>query len=90
MNILSDVSGQTFFNMSRVKTVIFLAAPILATMLTQNLMGLIDIAMIGQLGNSAQAGIGIGSNLFFLFMSLVMGVSAGVQTIVARRGRYPI
>lgn len=85
MDAITEVSRQAFFNMSRVKTVILLAAPILVTMLSQNLMGLIDIAMIGQFGDSAQAAIGIGATIFFLLMSLVMGVSAGVQTIVARR-----
>lgn len=85
MNELALESNQAFFSMDRLKTVLFLAAPILATMITQNMMGLIDIAMIGRLGDSAQAALGVGSTLFFLLMALVIGVSAGVQTVVARR-----
>lgn len=41
--------------------------------------------MVGHLGSQALAGVGIGSYAAFLTVSLVMGLSAAVQTLVARR-----
>lgn len=85
MNVKASVADEKFFSRNRLKTVLFLSAPILAAMITHNLMGLIDVAMIGRLGNSAQAAIGVGAHLFFLLLSLILGISAGVQAMVARR-----
>ena len=41
--------------------------------------------MVAHLGSKALAGVGIGSYSAFLTVSLVMGLSAAVQTLVARR-----
>jgi len=41
--------------------------------------------MVAHLGSDALAGVGIGSYAAFLTVSLVMGLSAAVQTLVARR-----
>ncbi len=54
-------------------------------MLSQSILNLVDAAMVGRLGPEALAGIGIGSYASFLTVSLVMGLSAAVQTLVARR-----
>ena len=54
-------------------------------MLSQSIMNLVDAAMVGQLGSMALAGVGIGSYATFLTVSFVMGLSAAVQTLVARR-----
>ncbi len=54
-------------------------------MLSQSLLNLVDAAMVGHLGVDALAGVGIGSYASFLTVSLVMGLSAAVQTLVARR-----
>lgn len=54
-------------------------------MLSQSLMNLVDAAMVGNLGAESLAGVGIGSYAAFLTVSLVMGLSAAVQTLVARR-----
>lgn len=74
-----------FLGISRIKTIVTLAVPILATMLSVNLMGVIDTAMIGQLGDAALASVSVGNNLFFMVFSLLMGGSAGVQILVARK-----
>ena len=70
---------------SRLKTIVGLSLPIVGGMLAQNIMSLIDTAMIGRLGDAALASVGVGTFLFLLIMSLAMGVSAGVQALVARR-----
>lgn len=74
-----------FLAKPRLKTISIIALPVLAAMLTQNLMSAIDTGMIGQLGDNALASISIGGNQFFMIFSLLMGVSAAVQTLVSRR-----
>lgn len=54
-------------------------------MLSQSVLNLVDAAMVAHLGSDALAGVGIGSYAAFLSVSLVMGLSAAVQTLVARR-----
>lgn len=54
-------------------------------MLSQSLLNLVDAAMVGHLGSEALAGVGVGSYAAFLTVSLVMGLSAAVQTLVARK-----
>jgi MATE family multidrug resistance protein len=59
--------------------------PIIMGMLSQSILNLVDAAMVAHLGSNALAGVGIGSYAAFLTVSLVMGLSAAVQTLVARR-----
>jgi putative MATE family efflux protein len=80
-----ELGDQRFLSTARLKTIFMLALPILAALLTQNLMGVIDTGMIGQLGDTALAAISIAGNQFFTLFSLLMGISAGVQMMVARR-----
>ncbi len=80
-----DTSGEVFLSRSRLKTIFVIALPVLAAMLTQNLMTAVDTGMLGQLGDNALASLSVGSNQFFVVFSLLMGVSAAVQTIVSRR-----
>ena len=61
-----------------------LALPIIAGAIATNLMTIIDTAMVGQLGDAALAGVGIGGQLFFLFLTGVLGIAAGVHALVAR------
>lgn len=84
INSLATDHGK-FFSKNRLKTIAYLALPILATMLTQNLMQVIDTGMIGQLGDSALAGVSLAGNQFFTLFSLLVGISAAVQMMVARR-----
>jgi putative MATE family efflux protein len=62
-----------------------LALPIIGGMLSQNVMNLVDTAMVGTLGDAALAGVGLGGFANFLFSSFVLGLSAGVQAMAARR-----
>lgn len=62
-----------------------LAVPIIAGALATNLMSFVDTLMVGQLGNAALGGVGIGGQLFFLLLAVVLGLAAGVQAMVARR-----
>ncbi|MGE4532131.1 MATE family efflux transporter [Halomonas sp.] len=70
---------------SRRRTILRLALPIIAGMLSQSLINLIDAAMVGSLGEVPLAGVGIGGYLMFLVTALLFGLSSGVQAQTARR-----
>lgn len=68
-----------------------LALPIIGGMMSQNILNLVDTAMVGHLGDAALAAVGMGGFASFLAMSLILGISVGVQATAARRkgqGRY--
>ena len=62
-----------------------LALPIIGGMLSQNVLNLVDTAMVGTLGDAALAGVGLGGFANFLFSAFILGLSAGVQAMAARR-----
>lgn len=53
--------------------------------LSTNVMTFVDTLMVGQLGDPALGGVGIGGQLFFLLLSVALGLTAGVQAMIARR-----
>ncbi len=69
----------------RMRQLAALAVPIVASMFAINLMGLVDTAMVGQLGASALGAVGFGGQIFALFVALLSGFGAAVQVLVARR-----
>lgn len=70
---------------SKLKRIFGLALPIIAGMLSQNILNLVDTAMVGRLGPEALASVGLASMVAFLFLAPVLGVSSGVQAISARK-----
>lgn len=62
-----------------------LSLPIIGGMTSQNVLNLVDIAMVGQLGPAALAGVGLSSFVNFVAMAAVTGLSVAVQAIAARR-----
>lgn len=70
---------------SRRDIILKLALPIIAGMLSQSLLNLIDAALIGSLGETALAGVGIGGYAMFLISAVLFGLSSGVQAQTARR-----
>jgi putative MATE family efflux protein len=69
----------------RRKTILTLGLPIIAGMLSQNVLNVVDTAMVGTLGNVALAATGLGGFANFMATSFIMGLSAGVQAVSARR-----
>lgn len=57
----------------------------IAAAFATNLMTFVDTLMVGQLGDAALGGVGIGGQLFFLLLATALGLTAGVQAMVARR-----
>jgi putative MATE family efflux protein len=62
-----------------------ISLPIMGGMMSQNILNLVDIGMVGHLGDTALAATGIGSFSNYLAISFIIGLSAGVQALAARR-----
>lgn len=54
-------------------------------MMSQNVLNLVDIGMVGRLGDAALAATGIGSFSNYMAIAFIIGLSAGVQALAARR-----
>lgn len=65
--------------------ILSLALPIIGGMASQNVLNLVDAAMVGLLGAPALAAVGMGSFANFMASAFIMGLSAGVQAMAARR-----
>ncbi len=68
-----------------------LALPIIGGMMSQNILNIVDTAMVGHLGDAALAAVGMAGFVSFLSMALILGISVGVQATAARRkgqGRF--
>jgi len=70
---------------NRARQVMAISIPIIGAMVSQNILNLVDAAMVGHLGTAAMAAVGISSFLNFMAVALFMGLATGVQVIVARR-----
>ena len=62
-----------------------IALPIIGGMMSQNILNLVDAAMVGQLGKTQLAAVGLASFVNFVAAAVFMGFSSGVQAMVARR-----
>ncbi len=71
--------------MSRNRKILGLALPIIGGMVSQNVLNLVDTAMVGALGDEALAAVGIASFGNFMAMAFITGMGAGVQAMAARR-----
>ncbi len=70
---------------ARRSRILKLALPIIAGMSSQTIVNLVDTAMVGFLGDSALAAVGISAFVNFMAAAFIMGMAAGVQAIAARR-----
>lgn len=84
MNALA--AGRHYFpDRQRRRALLTLALPIIGGMMSQNILNLVDIAMVGRLGTTALAATGLGSFANWLSMAFILGLSTGVQAFCARR-----
>lgn len=84
MNALAAARAH-FPDRDRRRALLTLALPIIGGMASQNILNLVDIAMVGRLGTTALAATGLGSFANWLSMAFILGLSTGVQAICARR-----
>ena len=78
-------SAGLFPDRTRRRQLFAIALPVIGGMTSQNVLNLVDIGMVGRLGNSALAATGLGSFANWLSMAFILGLSTGVQAIAARR-----
>ena len=69
----------------RLQRILALSLPIIGGMVSQNLLNVVDTAMVGFLGDAALAAVGLGGFVVFASQALILGISTGVQTIAARK-----
>ncbi|TQV75148.1 MATE family efflux transporter [Aliikangiella marina] len=62
-----------------------IALPIIGGMMSQNILNIVDAAMVGQLGSTPLAAVGLASFMNFVAAAVFMGMASGVQAMVARR-----
>jgi MATE family multidrug resistance protein len=70
---------------ARRRRILTLALPIIGGMVSQNVLNLVDAYMVGHLGDVSLAAVGAGGFLNFVTSAFILGVSAGVQAMSARR-----
>ncbi|WP_233716779.1 MATE family efflux transporter [Ketobacter alkanivorans] len=70
---------------ARLQQIMVLALPIMAGMLSQSILNIVDTWMVSSLGSDALAAVGMASNTNYLASAAVIGLGAGVQAMVARR-----
>lgn len=72
---------------SRLQRILNLALPVIAGMVSQNVLNLVDTAMVSRLPNSnaALAAVGYGGFALFFTQSIILGLATGVQASAARR-----
>ena len=69
----------------RLQRILALSLPIIGGMVSQNLLNVVDTAMVGFLGDAALAAVGLGGFIVFASQALILGISTGVQTLAARK-----
>lgn len=69
----------------RTQRILALALPIMGGMLSQSLLNLVDAILVGSLGETVLAGVGVGGYAIFMLSAMIAGLSSGVQSQVARR-----
>lgn len=65
--------------------ILALALPIIGGMVSQNVLNLVDTAMVSSLGDAALAAVGLGGFANFMAIAFITGTAAGVQAMAARR-----
>jgi len=70
---------------SRTRTILTLALPVIGGMVSQNVLNLVDTAMVGSLGSAALGAVGMASFATFMSQAFIMALGTGVQAIAARR-----
>jgi len=70
---------------ARLGQILHIALPIMGGMASQNILNLIDTAMVGTLGDASLAAAGMGSFANFMAIAVILGLSTGVQAMASRR-----
>ena len=69
----------------RTKALLAISLPIIGGMMSQNILNLVDSAMVGRLGATALGAVGLGGFINYMCVAFFLGFGAGVQAMVSRR-----
>ena len=61
-----------------------IAVPISLQQLINASLNMIDVLMVGQLGEASIAGIGLSNQVFFVFILLLFGLTSGMAIFTAQ------
>jgi Na+-driven multidrug efflux pump len=70
---------------ARLRSIFEIALPIILALFSQSFLNLVDTRMVRHLGDAALSAVGIASFANFVASAPIMGLSAGVQAMAARR-----
>jgi len=79
MNIIKIKDNQQFY-----KTLITLSLPIIFQNFVSSSLNMVDTIMIGSLGESAIAAVGLANQLFFLLILIIFGINNGAAVFIAQ------
>jgi putative MATE family efflux protein len=65
--------------------IVRLAAPVIAGMISYTVLNVVDTAMVGRLGDTALAAVGLGSYFCFVIAMIFGSLSIGTQAVTSRR-----
>ena len=71
-------------NISILKKIIILALPIMLQAFLINGVSFVDTLMIGQLGSTSIAAVGVASQLFFIITMILNGIAAGAGIFISQ------
>lgn len=74
-------SNETF---RELRQLLRLAVPLAAIHAGNQLMSLVDVAVVGRLGAEALAGVGLGNGIFFTLSTLGMGAMMGLDPLISQ------
>ena len=83
MNRLEHSAGSDTFG-SRFKEIVSLATPASVAMLSYTMVGVVDTLLMGRIGASAMAGVGLANTLLFTLSALMMGLIGAVEPLAAQ------
>ncbi|MGH8597635.1 MAG: MATE family efflux transporter, partial [Gammaproteobacteria bacterium] len=83
----TNESAAALLNKDRTNRILGLALPVIAGMVSQNILNLVDTAMVSRLPNSnaALAAVGYGGFALFVAQAIILGLSTGVLAAASRR-----
>ncbi|MDM8533700.1 MATE family efflux transporter [Clostridiaceae bacterium HSG29] len=79
MNLIKNNDNQQFY-----KTLLTLSLPIIFQNFVSSSLNMVDTIMIGSLGESAIAAVGLANQLFFLLILIIFGINNGAAVFIAQ------
>ncbi len=77
-------SVSLFRDRDYIRSLLRIALPIIAQNFVSSTLNMIDVTMIGQLGETAVASVGLANQIFFLMTLMLFGINSGAGVFVAQ------